>query len=70
MLDDITGDNNAGGWGLPDQPVVADASYGDATEFRLGLANVLRAVTGIRFTGLPDPRRHRLALNQAVRNVR
>jgi hypothetical protein len=26
-----------GGWGLPPRPVVADAGYGDATEFRLGL---------------------------------
>ncbi|MEV6449011.1 transposase [Amycolatopsis sp. NPDC051716] len=34
MLDEITGD---GGWGLPDRRVVADAGYGDATEFRLGL---------------------------------
>jgi len=24
-------------WGLPARPVVADAGYGDATEFRLGL---------------------------------
>lgn len=32
MLDEVTGQ-----WGLPDRPVVADAGYGDATEFRLGL---------------------------------
>jgi SRSO17 transposase len=32
MLDEITGE-----WGLPDRPVVADAGYGDATAFRLGL---------------------------------
>ncbi|WP_434450549.1 IS701 family transposase [Lentzea sp. E54] len=32
MLDEVTGD-----WGLPQRPVVADAGYGDATEFRLGL---------------------------------
>jgi len=31
MLDEIIG------WGSPDRPVVADAGYGDATEFRLGL---------------------------------
>ena len=33
MLDEVTG-----AWGLPARPVVADAGYGDATEFRLGLA--------------------------------
>jgi SRSO17 transposase len=47
MLDQITadqetgedtGDEDTGGWGLPDRPVVADAGYGDITEFRLGLA--------------------------------
>jgi SRSO17 transposase len=32
MLDEVTGE-----WGLPGRPVVADAGYGDATEFRLGL---------------------------------
>lgn len=32
MLDEITTE-----WGLPSRPVVADAGYGDATEFRLGL---------------------------------
>jgi SRSO17 transposase len=32
MLDEVTGE-----WGLPARPVVADAGYGDATEFRLGL---------------------------------
>ena len=37
MLDEITGGGDVGGWGLPDRPVVADAGYGDATEFRLGL---------------------------------
>ena len=37
MLDEITGDEQAGGWGLRRRPVVADAGYGDATEFRLGL---------------------------------
>lgn len=47
MLDEITGPEQvdggqidgepAGGWGLAPRPVVADAGYGDATEFRLGL---------------------------------
>jgi SRSO17 transposase len=32
MLDELVG-----GWGVPALPVVADAGYGDATEFRLGL---------------------------------
>jgi SRSO17 transposase len=36
MLDEITG-NSVDQWGLPRRPVVADAGYGDATEFRLGL---------------------------------
>jgi SRSO17 transposase len=37
MLDEIIGDERAGGWGLAGRPVVADAGYGDITEFRLGL---------------------------------
>jgi len=42
MLDEITGPEQvngepAEGWGLGPLPVVADAGYGDATEFRLGL---------------------------------
>nr|WP_281072864.1 IS701 family transposase [Pseudonocardia parietis] len=40
MLDEITGDESddgAGGWGLAPRPVVADAGYGDCTEFRLEL---------------------------------
>ena len=37
MLDEITADGPAGGWGLPHRPVIADAGYGDATGFRLGL---------------------------------
>jgi SRSO17 transposase len=37
MLDEILGAPDDGGWGLHKQPVVADAGYGDATEFRLGL---------------------------------
>lgn len=39
MLDEITGAESGGGWGLGPRPVVADAGYGDATEFRLGLAD-------------------------------
>src|SRR3954470_19401890 len=42
MLDEILGgpqpDADSGGWNLPKRPVTADAGYGDATEFRLGLA--------------------------------
>ena len=39
MLDEVLGGESAeGGWSLPARPVVADAGYGDATEFRLGLA--------------------------------
>jgi SRSO17 transposase len=42
MLDRILGPEHEGeregGWGLPARPVVADAGYGDTTEFRLGLA--------------------------------
>jgi SRSO17 transposase len=34
MLDEVTTE-----WGLPRRPVVADAGYGDATEFRLGLTD-------------------------------
>src|ERR1700712_3811032 len=38
MLDEILGgESSGGGWRLPARPVVADAGYGDATEFRLGL---------------------------------
>jgi SRSO17 transposase len=42
MLDEVLGEYHpgagTGGWGLPARPVVADAGYGDATEFRVGLA--------------------------------
>jgi SRSO17 transposase len=34
MLDEVIGE-----WGVPRRPVVADAGYGDATEFRLGLTD-------------------------------
>ena len=37
MLDQITGNQSSGGWGLAERTVVADAGYGDITEFRLGL---------------------------------
>ena len=37
MLDEITGPQAAGGWGLPAHPVVTDAGYGDNTTFRLAL---------------------------------
>jgi len=37
MLDEITGAPGGGGWGLPGRTTVADAGYGDITEFRLGL---------------------------------
>jgi SRSO17 transposase len=37
MLDEITGDEQTGGWGLDPWSVVADAGYSDCTEFRLGL---------------------------------
>jgi SRSO17 transposase len=37
MLDEVTGEESGGGWGLARRPVVADAGYGDTTEFRLGL---------------------------------
>jgi len=38
MLDEIRGAEPAGGWGLPQHTVVADAGYGDATGLRLGLS--------------------------------
>jgi SRSO17 transposase len=37
MIDEITGGEDAGGWGLPTRPVVTDAGYGEITAFRLGL---------------------------------
>jgi hypothetical protein len=37
MIDEITGEQAAGGWGLPARPVVTDAGYGEITAFRLGL---------------------------------
>ena len=57
MLDEVLGDPHphpdaeAGGWGLPARPVVADAGYGDATEFRLGLqARGLPYVVAVKAT--------------------
>src|SRR4051794_21203249 len=38
MLDEMLGEPDSGGWGLPARCVVSDAGYGDATAFRLGLA--------------------------------
>ncbi|MCU1662006.1 MAG: family transposase [Pseudonocardia sp.] len=39
MLDRVLTAERDGGWGLPGRTVVADAGYGDSTEFRLGLAH-------------------------------
>jgi SRSO17 transposase len=51
MLDEITGDEQTGGWGLDLLPVVADAGYGDCTEFRLGLqARGLSYVVAVKAT--------------------
>src|SRR3954467_3075232 len=38
MLDEMLGEPDSGGGGLPTRCVVSDAGYGDATAFRLGLA--------------------------------
>jgi SRSO17 transposase len=49
MLDEITGGEESDGWGLTRRPVVADAGYGDTTEFRLGLdARGLRYVLAVK----------------------
>lgn len=54
MLDEVIGDEADGdqegaGWGLARRPVVADAGYGDTTEFRLGLqARGLRYVVAVK----------------------
>jgi SRSO17 transposase len=51
MLDEITGDEQGGGWGLQGRPVVADAGYGDCTGFRLGLeTRGLRYVLAVKAT--------------------
>jgi SRSO17 transposase len=51
MLDRILAEERDGGWGLPERTVVADAGYGDATEFRLGLAERgLRYVVAVKAT--------------------
>jgi SRSO17 transposase len=52
MLDEITG-NSVDQWGLPRRPVVADAGYGDATEFRLGLTE--RGLTYVLAVSRPRP---------------
>jgi SRSO17 transposase len=51
MLDEITGQQAAGGWGLPRRPVVTDAGYGGNTAFRLGLqARGLPYVAAVKST--------------------
>jgi SRSO17 transposase len=51
MLDRILAEERDGGWGLPERTVVADAGYGDITEFRLGLAERgLRYVVAVKPT--------------------
>lgn len=51
MLDRILGDEHDGGWGLPERTTVADAGYGDITEFRLGLhARGLSYVVAVKGT--------------------
>jgi SRSO17 transposase len=46
LLDELTGT-----WGVPDRPVAADAGYGDATAFRLGLQERgLRYVVAVKPT--------------------
>lgn len=51
MLDEVTTE-----WGLPQRPVVADAGYGDATEFRLGLTERgLTYVLAVRPDGTAHP---------------
>src|SRR3954466_8275597 len=51
MLDEVLGDPASGGWGLPARPVVGDAGYGEATDFRLGLqARDLSYVVAVKGT--------------------
>ena len=51
MLDEITATEQDKGWGLARRPVVADAGYGDTTEFRLGLQQRgLRYVLAVKAT--------------------
>jgi SRSO17 transposase len=51
MLDEVTGT-----WGLADQPVAADAGYGDITAFRLGLQDRgLRYVVAVKPTTSAHP---------------
>jgi SRSO17 transposase len=51
MLDEVTA-----GWGLARRPVVADAGYGDATKFRLGLTE-----RGLTYVLAARSRRDRLS---------
>jgi FOG: Transposase len=56
MLDRITGEEDTGGWGLPGRTVVADAGYGDITEFRLALhARGLPYVVAVKGTTSAHP---------------
>jgi SRSO17 transposase len=56
MLDEITGDEQDGGWGLDPRPVIGDAGYGDCTEFRLGLeARALPYVLAVKATTSAHP---------------
>ena len=70
MLDEITGDQAGGGWGLPQRPVVADAGYGDNTTFRLGLeARGLPYVVAVRAPPAPTrapPRRRSRPITAAA----
>lgn len=56
MLDQVirpqaVGGAEGGGWGLPQRTIVADAGYGDTTEFRLGLEQRgLRYVVAVKGT--------------------
>jgi SRSO17 transposase len=56
MLDEITGPQAAGGWGLPARPVVTDAGYGEITAFRLALqAHGLPYVAAVKGTTSARP---------------
>src|SRR3954464_11629865 len=56
MLDEMLGEPDSGGWGLPARCVVSDAGYGDATAFRLGLAaRALGYVVAVKGTTSASP---------------
>ena len=73
MLDEITGDQAGGGWGLPQRPVVADAGYGDATGFRLALESrgmsyvVAVKSTTSAYPGTATPQSRRITVAAARR---